>query len=126
MNMYKETADLSKDMARFSANVAFYGTDKVLAKKDDRKKFSHEKIFHVSQQCVNQGQVIVLEVIYKFLNELKKDESSDASQKFDLLFGDIELLLVENAKFFAKEYDRNGRMSSTNIEDLRKRYGVDV
>lgn len=121
-NRYEQIADIAEDIAQSMAKSCFYGNEFARVNKDDRKKLSHKHLLELSRQTGTQAMAAIVENMYCLIREIKEDESVSKDQKFDLVWGEIELLLIENVKWFAKRYDPYSRLGSITIEEVRSRY----
>lgn len=124
MERFKEIANKSEDIAQFTSKVCFYGNTFQSPKRDDRKKVSYDFALQLARQSATQAQTAILENFYKLVREIKEDETIDDKQKFDLVWGELELCLMENVKWFATRFDNKGAMGGISLEEIRKRYLV--
>lgn len=120
-------ANLSHDNAKMNANLLFYNRQEVRANKDDRKKFSHAKIYETVDMATNACQTQALEMIYKQIKDISEDQTISKEEKFTMLLGDVELLLQNTAQYFFKRYDPKKLTvpyHSITIDSMRERYDL--
>lgn len=125
-NRYEEIANKADEVARFMARLSFYGNEYQKVNKADRRKVSHQHLLELSKQTATQAMTAVIENMYHLIKEIKNDPSISPEQRFDLAWGEIELLLQSNVKWFAKRYDPTSFMGGITIEDMRNRYGMNI
>lgn len=119
---------LSRENASLHANVLMYGSGFIKVNPDDRKKFSHKKIYETVDMATNMGQTQALEAIYKHLKDISQDTDIPKEQKFAILFGEVELMLKETTTYFFKTYDPKKLTvphDTITIDDMRTRYLIE-
>lgn len=118
--------DLAEDHGSLISKLLFYGNraSYTKAKNGDVRKIKFNELHNVCAQAVNIGQMEALEAIYQTAKHTLEDTSLDPTEKIELLFGDIELLLNETARHFTTKYDHSQFMGNISIESMRERYKV--
>lgn len=124
MKEYEEIAQYCEKVGVFSAKIAFYGNTHTKVNENDRKKWGFKPIKHLATQSANQAQIATLEALYLLIKAIKDDEHLSDKEKFDLVWGELELCIIFCVRHFGKNYARNSEMPSIDIDDIRKRYNM--
>lgn len=119
-------ANICGDSAAFYSKMFFYKKENAKVVKTDRRNISYMELFQAVDTAVNSGQMSSLEMMYTHFLDIKKDETISNELKFDLVMGELELLINATTNYFFKKYDPKGRIvkhSQLTIQGLKEKYG---
>lgn len=113
----------SEIVAHDMVQMVFFKNDYTWKKpgKNESRKFGYSEFRRFFHETAYLTQSLIIENIYLVARDIRKDETLSDKEKVDILFGEIELLLQENANQMSNKYGHNIKSS---IDDIRRVHGV--
>ena len=108
------------------SSLLMYGVNNRPLIPADRKKISSYDARFFSDMVTRYVKMGTMEMIYFKTVDLMKDQSLTDKQRFELIWGDIEINFKEAIEDFAKRYDKSGVMGKYDFDEIRKRYEVET
>ena len=120
---WKDIINQSQLVANDMVQIVFFKNDyewKIPGKNESRKISYNDAKRHFHESAF-LAQSLLIENLYLIAKDIRQDQTLSQDQKVDILFGEIEGLLQENANQLSGKY---GHRLKTSIDQIRQTHGV--